>query len=122
MPAKGRYIMTIIELLHWVKVTDSAPWIKRYAMQVIVYKDLIWLMGGCPLFPSTHLNDVWYLTDGINWNQGAKSSDWAARKSFSVLSFKSRLWLIGGDTTAYKFGTNDVWNSKCAITKPAKNY
>ena len=43
----------------WIQATDDASWSKRYAPQVIVYHDKMWLMGGCPFFPSTHLNDVW---------------------------------------------------------------
>jgi hypothetical protein len=97
---------------NWIQTTDAALWPKRYAPQVVVYRDKMWLMGGCPMFPSTHINDAWSSTDGTVWNQAANSSAWAARKSFSVLEYKNRMWLIGGDTTAYKYGTNDVWYSK----------
>jgi hypothetical protein len=102
---------------YWFQATDSAPWLKRYAHQTIVYRDMMWLMGGCPKFPSTHLNDIWFSTDGFTWRQATGSANWSPRKSFSLLSYNYSLWLFGGDTTAYRYGTNDVWCSEGFVKK-----
>ena len=84
----------------------NAPWSARYAHEVVLFNNAIWLLGG---YDGTHKNDIWKSMDGTSWTEvittGAK---WSGRNGHQVVSFNNTLWLLGGNDGSFK---NDVWKS-----------
>ena len=107
-------------LVWWNQVTPSAPWRSRARAAVIVFEDLIWLMGGQFLeiggTINSVYNDVWTSSDGQNWNVITRTEGlamWSRRcgssVSVHVYQGENAIFIMGGyDTTQY---LNDVWAS-----------
>ncbi len=95
--------------IHWVKVTDKAPWAARRGHVSFVFQDKIWLVGGVKK-GEIFLNDVWFSEDGINWTLVTNNASWLPRKGFSVVVFNNKIFLLGG--MSIKGAVNDVWVSK----------
>jgi len=109
-------------LVWWEQVTGAAPWRARARAAVVVYKDLIWLMGGQTIEgPSDSrvtkvYNDVWTTRDGKDWTaitQAYGNPIWNRRCGHSVSVHKHKghdaIFVMGGyDMTQY---LNDVWAS-----------
>lgn len=55
----------------WQEVTEQAAFARRYAHQLVNYKDQLSAIGGYG--SGTYLADVWRSTDGKLWQQGVKT-------------------------------------------------
>jgi len=82
--------------LKWELVTAQAPFAKRDAHNVIVFKDKIWLLGGvggtAPDY-SKNFSDVWNSEDGKNWTLVTDKAPWGPRRAGEILVFKDKIWL-----------------------------
>jgi hypothetical protein len=92
----------------WTCATSSAPWAARMGLEVIVYDNKMWVIGGGLLQSSTKYNDIWCSSDGVNWNCVTSSAPWAARMDHACSVYNSKIWLLGGEGTGDPL--NDVWS------------
>jgi len=97
---------------NWTLVTDKAPWGKRRAGEVVVFKDKIWLLGGV-ISGERYSNDVWSSSDGENWVLVKDHAQWMERKGFGSTVFDDKIWIMGGVATTGP--VNDVWYSSDGI-------
>ncbi|MBI2626579.1 MAG: hypothetical protein HYW69_03240 [Candidatus Nealsonbacteria bacterium] len=98
----------------WSLIAENSPWGKRRSIQVVSFKDKMWLMGGWG--PQVgYRNDIWYSEDGANWIEAAPNANWPAREGHSLVVFKDNLWLIGGVNYDERETKNDVWYSEDGI-------
>lgn len=68
----------------WELVVEKSPWGDRRSIQVVSFKDKMWLMGGWG--PGVgYRNDVWYSEDGVNWTKATSSAAWPAREGHSLV-------------------------------------
>lgn len=104
-------------ILKWKLVTAEAPFAKRDAHNIIVFKDKIWLFGGvggvAPDY-SKNYSDVWSSEDGQTWTLVTDKAPWGPRRAGEVLVFKDKIWILGGVIKGEKY-SNDVWNSEDGI-------
>jgi leucine-zipper-like transcriptional regulator 1 len=98
----------------WEMITGNAPWGERRSIQVVSFKDRMWLMGGWGP-KAGYKNDVWYSEDGVNWAEATSSANWPAREGHSLVVFNDKLWLIGGVMYDKRETKNDVWYSEDGI-------
>jgi hypothetical protein len=98
----------------WKLENSNAPWGKRRSIQVVEFKDKLWLVGGWG--PEIgYKNDIWSSEDGISWKLEKENTEWSAREGHQVVNFDNKLWVIGGVTYDNKGLTNDVWSSEDGI-------
>ncbi|MGC8861801.1 MAG: cadherin-like beta sandwich domain-containing protein [Armatimonadota bacterium] len=93
--------------VHWIQVTDCAPWPARRWTSCVVYRNRIWLFGGFRSQPTwQNFNDVWYSADGKNWKQLITENIWSPRHEISAYVFNDRLWVVAGNAWPL---ANDAW-------------
>ncbi|MDD5145333.1 MAG: galactose oxidase [Candidatus Pacebacteria bacterium] len=98
----------------WQLITQDAPWGKRRSIQLAVFKDKLWLIGGWgPAIGCA--NDIWSSTDGINWRMEASNAAWQGREGHQLVVFKDKLWILGGVRYDLGITKNDVWYSEDGI-------
>ncbi|MHB9028197.1 MAG: Kelch repeat-containing protein [Candidatus Latescibacterota bacterium] len=97
----------------WERVNEAAPWPVRNLPGAVVFRDKMWILGGCTGKES--LNDVWFSTDGKNWTPSPVPAPWSARLAFGCTVYKDKLWVIGGMDMKTMRHSNDVWNSADGI-------
>jgi hypothetical protein len=98
----------------WKLVTNSAPWGKRRSMQLVVFKDKMWVIGGWG--PQIgYKNDVWYTEDGIKWVLATEHAAWPAIEGDQVVVFKDKMWLMGGVQYDKRITKNDVWYTEDGV-------
>ena len=94
----------------WTQQTASAGWAPRSGQSsVVMYDDVIILMGGGDFVGDNVKNDTWRSTDqGATWTQVNASSGWSARAGHSsiVMPDGNIVLMGGGDSRGVK---NDVW-------------
>lgn len=96
----------------WTLITDSADWSPRYAHEVVVLRDTMWLIGGLEdYYGDIILNDVWYSTNGADWTWVTDSADWQARAAYGLIAFNNEIWLMGGWGGWSVLYLDDVWRS-----------
>jgi hypothetical protein len=97
---------------NWTGVTRIAPWVNRTGHAILVYNDLMWIMGGSTTAfgSATCTNDVWFSADGTNWTQSTAHASWSARVSMGASVFNGAMWIYGGvgNDSIYP---NDSWYS-----------
>ncbi|MBL7912718.1 MAG: T9SS type A sorting domain-containing protein [Bacteroidia bacterium] len=86
--------------INWTLVNNEAPWEKRQYHEVIVYDNLMWIIGGWDGF--SNRSDVWYSQDGITWHE-LKNTPWYERHASSVYNYNNSLWMVAGNMW------NDSW-------------
>jgi alpha-tubulin suppressor-like RCC1 family protein len=97
----------------WTKLTDQAPWSKRYS--AAVFDNKLVVLGGLDKTGSL-TNAVWESVDGVNWIQTAPQADtahWTARKGAALCLANDLLWLLGGKDASGEYSTqhqSDVWS------------
>src|SRR3989344_5435856 len=100
---------------NWRLVTDKAPGGGRRSIQVVVFQDRLWLMGGWG--PEVgYRNDIWSSEDGVNWRLEIEHAGWSAREGHEVLVYGGKLWLIGGVRYDLRVTKNDVWSSEDGVS------
>ncbi len=100
--------------IDWDLATKSAPWGNRRSMQVVVFQDKLWVLGGWG--PNLgYKNDVWYSEDGINWIEAMDTAVFPAREGHSLVVFQDKLWILGGVQYDLNQTKNDVWYSEDGI-------
>lgn len=100
--------------INWIKIVDNSPWQNRRSIQIVDFKDKMWLMGGWG--PQVgYKNDIWSSEDGVNWIMEKESAEWPAREGHSLFVFNNKLWLIGGVRYDKQLLFNDVWSSEDGI-------
>jgi dihydrofolate reductase len=92
---------------NWTQATDSAAFSARTGHQAVVFKDKMWVIGGCD--NNGYLNDVWSSTDGITWTTATDSAQFSGREEHQSVVFNNKMWVIGGNDGTTN--TNDVWSS-----------
>jgi len=98
----------------WKLVTEKAAWGGRRSVQVVDFKNKLWLMGGWG--PNVgYKNDIWSSEDGEQWKQEISSAAWPPREGHSIVFFDNKLWLIGGVRYDKRETKNDVWYSEDGI-------
>lgn len=96
--------------INWELVVKKAPWKDRRSMQLVDFKNKIWLMGGWG--PELGCKrDVWSSEDGAKWKLENSSAQWEAREGHQALVFKNKIWLMGGVNYSKHKVFNDVWSS-----------
>ncbi|HEO70695.1 MAG TPA: galactose oxidase [Candidatus Hydrogenedentes bacterium] len=93
--------------VHWVQITEAAPWAPRLWFSTAVYRDRIWVLGGWSNNPSQNWGDVWYSRDGAAWSQLDLGVIWEARHEHSVFVFQDKLWVVGGHAQPLN---SEVWS------------
>ena len=88
----------------WTEVTANAGWTARQGHSSIVFKNKIWVLGGC-----CSRNDVWSSLDGSSWTEVTASAGWAARRGHSSVVFKNKIWVLGGGDLFNNY--KDAWSS-----------
>jgi hypothetical protein len=85
----------------WIKLESPSPWSRRMGHAVLVYKQKIWVMGGCDENGNA-LNDLSsFDVSTKQWSEPA-SAPWSKRCMFSAVTFNSNqdreIWVYGGVT------------------------
>jgi hypothetical protein len=78
----------------WRRELEHTPFSPRYFINVAIYDDRMWMMGG---YNGTgNLGDVYYTSDGANWYEAVTPPTLVGRHSASAWSYKGALyWGIG---------------------------
>jgi len=100
--------------LNWQQVATNTPWGSRRSIQVIAFKDKLWLMGDWDPYMG-YRNDIWSSEDGINWTQATTSAAWPVREGHYLVVFQNKIWLIGGVLYDKRKTFNAVWYSEDGI-------
>lgn len=99
---------------NWELVTGNAPWGKRRSMQVEVFKNKLWLVGGWS--PQTgYSSDIWVSADGANWEKIVPQGKLPAVEGHQLVVFKNKLWLIGGVRYDQREEKNYIWFSEDGV-------
>ena len=96
----------------WTRVAKQAGWRPRDSQGGVVYKELMWILGGwfsneeaCPC-------DVWNSRDGKRWELITKAAPWKHGDLPVTLVFKDMIWLMGGwynGLLADNSASSEVW-------------
>jgi hypothetical protein len=110
----------------WSQVLKEgeAPFIPHDAAGALVYKNLMWLIGGWNptlLAPKTLTNEVWSSADGSHWTLVKPNTfipgvfnpqtDWEGRHLAGWVVFDNKMWIVGGDSNTGHY-QSDIWNSE----------
>ncbi|MEK7080304.1 MAG: hypothetical protein AAB925_00530 [Patescibacteria group bacterium] len=100
--------------INWQMVAKTSPWGDRRSIQVVEFKNKMWLMGGWGPVVKCQ-NDTWSSEDGINWTKETEHAAWPAREGHQLVVFQNKMWLIGGVRYDTHQLFNDVWYSEDGI-------
>ncbi|MDP2741317.1 MAG: hypothetical protein Q8O66_01355 [bacterium] len=105
------------EVLKWNLVSPEAPFSKRDAHTLNIFKNKLWIFGGVggtsPDY-SKNNSDVWNSENGKDWIQITNKVPWGPRRAHDSLVFKDKIWILGGVTTGERY-LNDVWSSEDGV-------
>ena len=79
----------------WNQMTKAAPWRPRMWFSLVVYRDLMWVLGGWSREDGNY-GDVWCSPDGVEWTEVKSDVIWTARHEHSAFVFEGRIWVAGG--------------------------
>ena len=100
----------------WERILDAAPWAPRHTFGCVVYKDMIWVVGGDSNSGVCNC-DIWKSPDGISWEHITDAPPWAPRVLHQALVFNGKIWVIGGQSPSMMVPGEpdvfygDVWNT-----------
>jgi len=100
--------------MNWNLVTENAPWGKRRSIEVVVFKEKMWLIPGWGPFTGLK-SEIWTSEDGKNWTKIIPNQSWSPREGIQLVVFKNKLCLIGGVNYEKREIKNDVWCSEDGI-------
>lgn len=107
-------IWTTSDGMSWEKVVNKAPWGQRRSMQVVVFKNKMWLFGGWgPELGAKR--DVWSSADGTKWKLELASAPWEAREGHQAIVFNNKIWMVGGVNYSKHKLFNDTWYTEDGI-------
>ena len=95
----------------WEEITFHAPWSARRGHSAVIFKGMLWVIGGAvssgraDRTPTQFLSDIWRSSDGIRWFEVLRDAPWPARDGQNILVFNNQLWMIGGS------GYSDIWRT-----------
>lgn len=101
--------------INWTLVNSEAPWEKRQYHEVIVYDNLMWIIGGWDGY--NNRSDVWYSQDGITWHE-LKNTPWYERHASSVYNYDKSLWMVAGNLWNDSWRLNNVF-CETIISQPS---
>jgi hypothetical protein len=78
----------------WTRQVSNAPWNGRYDFGLVIYNNLIYLIGGQSA--NGGLNDVWVSSDCVNWTQLTNYTALNNNGHYDVISHNGRMFAIGG--------------------------
>jgi len=81
--------------VHWERVTPAAAWKPRMWLSTVVYRDVMWVLGGWSE-EAGNFRDVWYSRDGANWTELKSDALWTRRHEQSAWVFQDKIWIAGG--------------------------
>ena len=82
--------------VHWVRVTDNAPWQARDSQGEIVFGDRLWILGGWFDSFKPAPRDVWSSANGRDWQRVTAEAPWRHSDLSMSLAFGGRMWMMGG--------------------------
>ena len=94
----------------WTKLLEHAPWTERQGHVLLVWKDLIWLIGGLHPDKNTGVGDTWFTSDGTNWTKTTIDGNWRGREDHGTVVWRDALWLVAGMDDQWMW-TNDFWHT-----------
>lgn len=94
----------------WEKVTDTAPWGPLHGHTAVLYKGLMWVIGGWKTIPDVGSEEQWFTADGITWEKTTEDLPWAGREDHAAVTFRNRLWVWAGMDSDFRWH-NDIWYS-----------
>jgi hypothetical protein len=103
------------EGITWERIVNHAPWTKRQGQVLLVWKDVLWLIGGLEPKLNTGVGDTWFTTDGINWQKTNTDGPWRGREDHGVAVWRDALWLVGGMNDQWTWDEG-VWKGSISST------
>jgi hypothetical protein len=97
------------------RYVTHAPWTKRQGQVLLVWKDVLWLIGGLEPKLNTGVGDTWFTTDGINWQKTNTDGPWRGREDHGVAVWRDALWLVGGMNDQWTWDEG-VWKGSISST------
>ena len=115
--------------IHWMEMTEAAPWAGRAGLSSVVHKGEIYIMGGSfnddPAViggPPTRIyfNDVWKSRNGRDWVKLTNNAPWEPRAGAITVVKNGYIYLLGGedgftclpDSPRCPPYYNDVWRTR----------
>lgn len=99
---------------NWKKIVDNAPWGKRRSMQVAIFNNKMWLVGGWG--PEIgYSNIIWVSENGKDWRKIKPQGGLPPAEGHQLIVFNNKLWLIGGVRYDEGKEKNFVWVSKDGV-------
>ncbi len=97
----------------WTKVTASAEWGPRLWFSAVVYRGLMWVIGGMGMSDQKYnFGDVWYSKDGKHWTELKSEVIWPPVHEHSAMVFKDKIWIAGGAAVPSFQLSSEVWSLK----------
>ena len=104
----------------WQQVTSHADWTPRIAAGIVVFKDKLWILGGCEDYyfgtEKNLKNDVWSSSDAEHWKLETADAGWAPRGYHQAVVLGDKIYVMGGGNYQPKYVVyNDVWSSSDGV-------
>jgi hypothetical protein len=116
----GNEAWSSVDGARWEQATPSAGWSPRLAAGAVVFKDKMWILGGCENYffgdERSLKNDVWYSSNGKEWELATDNAGWSPRAYHHAVVFEGKIWVFGGGNYLPKHhALNDVWSSEDGV-------
>jgi hypothetical protein len=107
---KGSSVMTIATVgSAWLMATSAATWVGRYNLQVLVFDNKMWVIGG--YISPNNVDDVYWSTDGTTWTLATSHAGFEMTGIFGAVVFSSKMWVMGGNNQAVWYSSDGAtWN------------
>jgi len=94
----------------WTQLKTESPWKDRYDFGLLVFDNLLWVLGGREKDPRNAHNDVWFSRDGIDWRLQAAEAPWTRRSGGFSIVFRDKIFIYGGKHTGHEDSfSGDIW-------------
>jgi len=95
---------------------DHNSFAPRDALQVVSFKNKIWLIGGKNGANKNETHKIWSSQNGKDWTMEVESPNLPKHRfDHSLVVFDSKIWFIGGNDSSLDGPYNDVWSSSDGI-------
>lgn len=90
-----RQVYNSVDGVTWTLVNATPSFTARFAPQLLVYNNLLWLIGGKATGGSPW-KDVWYTSDGSTWTQATAAAAFAGGTESAAFVIANKMWVVGG--------------------------